>query len=230
MTAPLRIAVFGLLPSALLLFFLFRPLRIGFSVSFRWQEDGFRILINIRHGLLRFRLRYKPVFISGRGLVFAAEKNGVLELPKLKPPEKKRKRKRILRAALPAVSLSRLRICGEIGVAEDAAVCCFLAGAAGVFLSGVIRTAAAVFFGGRASFSRRGTGGIRPAFFKNRFDIAFSGIAAAVPAKLIKNLLTAAVQERKKENDHAPDRKHHANLHGADQAYGGGRHRHRLPR
>ncbi|MBR0156974.1 MAG: hypothetical protein IJM20_05600 [Clostridia bacterium] len=223
MAASLRSAILIVLPAALLSAFLFLPFRVRVKAALRWQEDGFRILIALRAGLLRFRLRFRPVLIPGRGVLLASEKHGVLRLPKEKPPKKKAKRKRVILAALGAVSVSELRFFGKIGIADDAAACCFLAGASGVILSAALRCAGAILPGSIGL--SESIGGIKPVLFENRFDVSVSGIAAAVPAKLTKSLLTGAVGKRKskkKEKKHAPDRKHHRNLNAADQANDGG--------
>lgn len=217
---PLIAAALFILP-VLLSFLRFR---IRFTLRF-FYDGGFRMHMLFRLRPARLRLFYKPVLLKKRGLVLAAERKDGLHIPKKKSRYQKQKRKRIFLALLPCVRFRSLELRGRIGIADDAACCCFMAGAVGVFLHALLRAASIAFLGGSAGFAPQPCG-IRPDLSHNSLDIRLCGIVEAVPAKLTKSLLTALISESKyknnakKEKNYASDREHYADLHGADQAYG----------
>ncbi|MBO4879013.1 MAG: hypothetical protein J5544_02010 [Clostridia bacterium] len=221
--ASLFAAVF-LLPAALL----FVPFRIRTVVSVFLPEGqpALAFRIGFRLGLLRLRLHYRLQPLPDGRLRLLNERRGKLVPVKKKTPAQKQKQRHIIAALLPRLSFRGIALTGRIGVTEDAALCCFLCGALESFITALLGAALIAFPPAHAELAPSACGGVRPDFSKNAFRLALRCMIGFIPAKLFKNLLCALHEEKKKdkqnkERNYAPDRKHYADLHGADKAHGG---------
>lgn len=187
-TAFLKTAAIAI-PTAALLFALFSTLRVRVALAFRFPELRIALTVRWMFGLTVFDrvflLRYEP----DRGLVLYKVKHGV----PLRTGRRRRRRLKPKPALIPAlaraISIERLRCRGEIGLADDAAASCLLCGGLGDLLNTAASSAFAAL-----RFARLPSGRVfrfTPVFEKNAFHFELDGIVAAIPAKLIKNLIGA---------------------------------------
>ena len=202
----MRAAVIAASALAPVIALLFVPIRVrvlaGAAPLGAEVSIGFSLFGRPVRRLRRIRL----VLEGGRFSAYLIAKRGVLRL-------KKPKRKPARPAAfLPALKPVRLSVSGRVGLQSDAAAAALLAGALGGILASLARIGFALLPAGPPEECRIR---ILPDFQKTGLSLRAGGIVATDLRKLIKSLFRA--YHRTKEKQNAPNRKHHAEFHGADQ-------------
>lgn len=189
------------------------PIRIRIGVKMRGLCVNIAITVSYLFGLVGTTVTGKIRLSAAEGLRITQE-NKKGERKQLFPRETKKKKKRTVfkkvSVHLDKLHLRRIEVSGSFGLENDAYNTVMLTGAADIAVHALFRMLA---------MRRRSKGcvmkaSIEPEFRKNAFRLNLEGILEVFPYQII----TAFFRKKEKtgEKENAPDRKHYANLNGAD--------------